>query len=81
MYHGIHDISNVSNLLGGFMKKLIRCLFIVFLFDMEHIGNGRRYLLVCRGGEIGVFAFTVLEKVVQPIIVAAFKNDTVFLQF
>lgn len=29
MYHGIHDISNVSNLLGGFMKKLIRCLFIV----------------------------------------------------
>lgn len=29
MYHGIHDISNVSNLLGGLMKKLIRCLFIV----------------------------------------------------
>lgn len=31
MYHGIHDISNVSNLLGGFMKKLIRCLFIVLI--------------------------------------------------
>ena len=29
MYHGIHDISNISNLLGGLMKKLIRCLFIV----------------------------------------------------
>ena len=64
---------------GIFIPPLI--LFIVFLFDMEHIGNGRRYLLVCRGGEIGVFAFTVLEKVVQPVIVAAFKNDTVFFQF
>lgn len=31
MYHGIHDIGYVSNLLGGFMKKLVRCLFIVFI--------------------------------------------------
>lgn len=31
MYHGIYDIGHVSNLLGGFMKKLVRCLFIVFI--------------------------------------------------
>ena len=31
MYHGIHDISNVFHLLGGSMKKFLRCLFIVLI--------------------------------------------------
>lgn len=34
-----------------------------------------------RGREIGIFAFAVLEKVVQTVIVTTFENDTVFFQF
>ena len=64
MYHGIHDISNVSNLLGGFMKKLIRCLFIVCIlcFSISPVyaraggGGGVPAGIFCGGGAGGVGA-------------------------